>query len=100
MTTPDLDTLHIEAATFRRLVEHLMLERPDVRNIDLMAVAGFCRNRLADWYMDASEARGITMTRAEAREAVYGMPYEQWKAQHQSAPLQSPTAPDSQRDPD
>ena len=100
MTTPDLDTLHIEAATFRRLVEHLMHERPDVRNIDLMAVAGFCRNCLADWYRDASEARGITMTRAEAREAVYGMAYEQWKAQHQSAPEQPPAAALSQSGPD
>lgn len=100
MTTPDLDTVHIEAATFRRLVEHLMRERADVQNIDLMAVAGFCRNCLADWYMDASEARGITMTREEAGEAVYGMPLEQWKAQHQRAAEPPPTPPASRRDPD
>ena len=80
MIKPDLDTIQIEAATYRRLVQHLMQERPDVRNVDLMAVAGFCRNCLADWYREAAETRGITMTRDEAREAVYGMPFEQWQA--------------------
>ena len=90
MTKPDLDTIQIEAATYRRLVQHLMHERPDVQNDDLMAVAGFCRNCLADWYREAAETRGITMTRDEAREAVYGMPFEQWQARHQrDAPEQS-----------
>ena len=89
----DFETLHIEAAVFRRLREHLLEKRPDVQNIDLMILAGFCRNCLADWYRDAAEARGITMTkdeargiamtRDEAREAVYGEPFPGWKAKHQ-----------------
>ena len=83
MTDPDLETTQIEAATFRRLREHLMQQRPDVQNIDLMILAGFCRNCLSDWYREAAEARGITMTRDEAREAVYGEPFAQWKARHQ-----------------
>ena len=83
MTERDLDTLHIEAAVFRRLREHLLRQRPDVQNIDLMILAGFCRNCLADWYRDAAEARGITMSRDEARELVYGEPFAAWKAKHQ-----------------
>lgn len=83
MTTTDPETIAIEAAAFRRLLQHLMVERPDVQNIDLMILAGFCRNCLSDWYREAAEARGITMTRDEAREAVYGMPFAQWKARHQ-----------------
>ena len=79
----DFETIHIEAAVFRRLREHLLQKRPDVQNIDLMILAGFCRNCLADWYRDASEARGITMTKDEAREAVYGEPFAQWTAEHQ-----------------
>lgn len=77
------DTLHIEAAVFRRLREHLLLQRPDVQNIDLMILAGFCRNCLADWYRDAARARGIDMGKDEAREAVYGEPFDQWKSKHQ-----------------
>lgn len=83
MNDTDLETIQIEAAAFRRLLRHLMHDRPDVQNIELMTRAGFCRNCLADWYRDAAQARGITMTRDEAREAVYGMPFAQWKAQHQ-----------------
>jgi hypothetical protein len=83
MTAPDFETTQIEAAAFRRLLQHLMHERTDVQNIDLMILAGFCRNCLSDWYRDAAEARGITMTRDEAREAVYGEPFAQWKAKHQ-----------------
>lgn len=83
MTDTDPDTIAIEAAAFRRLRQHLMLERPDVQNIDLMILADFCRNCLSDWYREAAEARGITMTRDAAREAVYGMPFAQWKSQHQ-----------------
>lgn len=83
MTESDSETTAIEAAAFRRLLQHLMHDRPDVQNIDLMILAGFCRNCLSDWYRDAAESRGITMTRDEAREAVYGMPFAQWKAQHQ-----------------
>lgn len=95
MIKPDLDTIQIEAATYRRLVQHLMHERPDLQNDDLMAVAGFCRTCLADWYREAAETRGITMTRDEAREAVHGVPFEQWQARHQ------PDAPEqSQRDRD
>jgi hypothetical protein len=73
----------LEAATFRRLREHLMQERPDVQNIDLMILAGFCRNCLADWYREAAAERGIAMDRDAAREAVYGEPFAQWKARHQ-----------------
>jgi hypothetical protein len=83
MTETDFETTQIEAAAFRRLLQHLMRERPDVQNIDLMINAGFCRNCLSDWYREAAEQRGITMTKDEAREAVYGMPFAQWKAQHQ-----------------
>ena len=71
-----------EAAAFRRLVKHLR-ERTDVQNIDLMILAGFCRNCLADWYREAAEARGIAMTKDEARETVYGEPFAGWKAKHQ-----------------
>ena len=73
----------LEAAAFRRLRDHLMHERPDVQNIDLMILAGFCRNCLADWYRDAAAERGIDMTKDAARETVYGMPFAEWKAQHQ-----------------
>ena len=83
MTESDFETTQIEAAAFRRLLQHLMQERPDVQNIDLMILAGFCRNCLSDWYREAAEARGITMTKDEARAAIYGMPFAQWKSQHQ-----------------
>lgn len=72
----------IEAAVFRRLVEHLQ-SRTDVQNIDLMELAGFCRNCLSKWYRAAAEERGVTVDDASARERVYGMPYEEWKARHQ-----------------
>ena len=77
------DTARIEAAVFRRLRDHLVRVRPDVQNIDLMILAGFCRNCLADWYREAAEARGIAMTKEQAREAVYGEPFADWKAAHQ-----------------
>ena len=73
----------LEAAAFRRLVEHLR-ENPDVQNIDLMSLAGFCRNCLSNWYQEAAKARGIDMSKAESREIVYGMPYEAWKERHQT----------------
>ncbi len=79
----DVDTVHIEAAVFRRLREHLLARRPDVQNIDLMTLAGFCRNCLADWYREAADARGIAMSRDEARETVYGEPFADWKSKHQ-----------------
>jgi hypothetical protein len=72
----------IEAAAFRRLVQH-MRERTDVQNLDLMNLAGFCRNCLAKWYRAAAEERGVALDYEQAREIVYGMPYEQWKAEHQ-----------------
>ncbi len=83
MSETDFETTQIEAAVFRRLRDHLLRERPDVQNIDLMILAGFCRNCLADWYLEAAEQRGITMTKEEARETVYGEPFAQWKARHQ-----------------
>jgi uncharacterized protein len=83
MTNPDFETTQIEAAVFRRLRDHLMVERPDVQNIDLMILAGFCRNCLADWYREAAEHKGITMTKDEAREVVYGESFAQWKDKHQ-----------------
>ncbi|MFC4165968.1 DUF1244 domain-containing protein [Teichococcus aestuarii] len=72
----------LEAAAFRRLVEHLR-ERTDVQNIDLMNLSGFCRNCLSRWYREAAEARGIALPDPEAREAIYGMPYKEWQAKHQ-----------------
>ena len=80
----DIDTTELEAAAFRRLRDHLMVQRPDVQNIDLMILAGFCRNCLADWYREAAVERGAAMTRDEAREAVYGMPFAEFKARHQA----------------
>jgi uncharacterized protein len=78
----DQTRIELEAAAFRRLVQHLR-ERTDVQNIDLMNLAGFCRNCLSRWYREAAEAQGVALTDAAAREIVYGMPYDQWKAQHQ-----------------
>jgi uncharacterized protein len=82
----DLDAAtqtELEAAAFRRLVEHLR-ERGDVQNIDLMNLAGFCRNCLSNWLKEAADARGIAMSKDESREHVYGMPYEKWKERHQA----------------
>ena len=73
----------IEAAAFRRLLSHLNEARPDVQNIELMTLAGFCRNCLADWYRDAAGTEGAVLDKEAAREAVYGMPFAQWKAMHQ-----------------
>src|SRR3978361_79254 len=82
MTTDDKTRTELEAAVFRRLVEHLR-SRTDVQNIELMNLAGFCRNCLSNWLKDAADAKGTAMTKDESREAVYGMPYETWKATHQ-----------------
>ncbi len=82
--TVEAETLELQAAAFRRLRDHLVVQRPDVQNIDLMILAGFCRNCLADWYREAAEQRGVAMTRDEAREAVYGMPFAEFKARHQA----------------
>lgn len=73
----------LEAAAFRRLVDHLR-GRPDVQNIDLMTMAGFCRNCLSNWLKDAAAERGVPLGKEESREAVYGMPYEEFKARHQA----------------
>jgi hypothetical protein len=73
----------LEAAAFRRLVEHLRA-RTDVQNIDLMNLAGFCRNCLSNWYREAAEAKGIAVSKDESREIVYGMPYEEWRTKYQS----------------
>jgi hypothetical protein len=80
---PDEKTqTELEAAVFRRLVEHLRA-RTDVQNIDLMNLAGFCRNCLSNWMKDAADSHGVALTKEASREAVYGMPYEEWKAKHQ-----------------
>jgi uncharacterized protein len=73
----------LEAAAFRRLVAHLR-ERTDVQNLDLMELAGFCRNCLSNWYREAAEERGLQITKDQSREIVYGMPYEEWKAKYQT----------------
>jgi hypothetical protein len=72
----------LEAAAFRRLVEHLR-GRTDVQNIDMMNLAGFCRNCLSNWMKDAAEAKGIAMSWDDSREAIYGMPFDEWKAKYQ-----------------
>ena len=73
----------LEAAAFRRLAQHLR-DRPEVQNIDLMNLAGFCRNCLSNWLKEAADARGVAVTRDASREHVYGMPYDEWKAKHQT----------------
>jgi uncharacterized protein len=78
----DKTRIELEAAAFRRLVEHLR-QRSDVQNIDLMNLAGFCRNCLSKWYLAEAQQRGLALTDPAAREIVYGMPYEEWKAKHQ-----------------
>ena len=74
--------IELEAAAFRTLVAHLR-ERKDVQNLDLMNLAGFCRNCLAKWYRTAADERGVALTEPEAREIVYGMPYDSWKQNYQ-----------------
>jgi hypothetical protein len=81
----DATRTELEAAAFRALVHHLMVKRPDVQNIDLMNLGGFCRNCLSRWYQEAANERGIEMTKDQAREVVYGMPYADWVAQNQTA---------------
>ena len=79
----DQETLELEAAAYRRLRDHLR-GRTDVQNIDLMNLGGFCRNCLANWYMEAANEKGIDMDKMQAREIVYGMPFDEWKAKYQS----------------
>ena len=80
----DKTRIEIEAAAFRALREHLMEKRPEVQNIDLMNLAGFCRNCLSRWYQEAAVARGFEIGKEEARAAFYGMPYEEWKEKFQT----------------
>ena len=80
----DQTRLELEAAAFRRLRQHLMEERTDVQNIDMMNLAGFCRNCLSRWYQEAANERGIEMTKDEGREAFYGMPFAEWKEKYQT----------------
>ncbi len=79
MATDENTTTELEAAVYRRLVEHLR-SRTDVQNIDMMNFAGFCRNCLSNWMKDAADAKGVPMTKEESREIVYGMPYDEWRA--------------------
>lgn len=76
--------LELEAAAFRRLRQHLMEDRKDVQNIDMMNLTGFCRNCLSRWYQEAANARGIEMSKDEGRAAFYGMPFAEWKATYQT----------------
>jgi uncharacterized protein len=75
--------IELEAAAFRRMVQHFR-DRPDVQNIDVMNLAGFCRNCLSKWYKAAAEEKGLELSYDEAREIIYGMPYDDWKAKHQT----------------
>ena len=84
MTIDDKTRTELEAAVFRRLVDHLR-SRTDVQNIDLMNLAGFCRNCLSNWMKEEADAKGTAMSKDESREAVYGMPYETWKSKFQGA---------------
>ena len=80
----DQTRTELEAAAFRALRHHLMEKRADVQNIDMMNLAGFCRNCLSRWYQEAANERGIKMSKDAAREAFYGMPYNDWRAQNQT----------------
>lgn len=91
MNIDDKTRTELEAAAFRRLLEHLR-QRSDVQNIDMMNLAGFCRNCLSNWFEDAAQAKGVAVSREEARTMVYGMPYEEWKAKHQAAATEAQKA--------
>jgi uncharacterized protein len=82
MAMDDKTRTELEAAVFRRLIEHLR-SRTDVQNIDLMNMAGFCRNCLSNWMKEEADATGVAFSRDESREAVYGMPYETWREKFQ-----------------
>lgn len=84
MTQPTQQEIELQAAAFRRLQKHLMEDRTDVQNIDMMNLAGFCRNCLSRWYQEAANDRGIDMGKMEARELFYGMSMDDWKANHQT----------------
>ena len=78
----DKTRIELEAAVYRRLVEHLR-SRTDVQNIDMMNLAGFCRNCLSNWMKDAADAKGLSLSKDESREIVYGMPYDEWRKKYQ-----------------
>ena len=80
----DQTRIEIEAAAFRRLQQHLMEERKDVQNIDMMNLAGFCRNCLSRWFQEAAAERGISLSKDEAREEYYGMPFAEWREKYQT----------------
>ncbi|MBB5723000.1 hypothetical protein FHS72_002636 [Loktanella ponticola] len=80
----DQTRIEIEAAAFRRLQQHLLTDRPDAQNIDMMNLAGFCRNCLSRWYQEAANERGIEMDKEAGREAFYGMPFAEWREKHQT----------------
>lgn len=82
MATDERSRVELEAAVYRRLVEHLR-SRTDVQNIDLMNLAGFCRNCLSNWMKEAADKQGVSMTKEQSRELVYGMPYDEWRAKYQ-----------------
>jgi uncharacterized protein len=81
--TDEKNTMEFEAAAYRRLVQHLR-DHPEVQNIDLMNLAGFCRNCLANWYKEAAAEKGVDLSKEAAREIVYGMPYAEWQARYQT----------------
>jgi len=83
MAIDERTRIELEAAAFRRLVQHLR-SRTDVQNIDMMNLAGFCRNCLSNWMKEAADQYGVPMTKDEGREAIYGMPFEEWKAKYQN----------------
>ncbi|WP_121065547.1 DUF1244 domain-containing protein [Chachezhania antarctica] len=92
LSSTDPTEIELQAAAFRRLRQHLMEDRPDVQNIDMMNLAGFCRNCLSRWYQEAAAERGIEIGKNEAREMFYGMTMDEWKARHQTE------ATDTQKD--
>lgn len=98
MKIDDKTLTELQAAAFRRLVDHLR-GRTDVQNIDMMNLAGFCRNCLSNWMKDAADAQGVAMTKDESRELVYGMSYDEWKAKHQkeASPEQQKAFTDQQK---
>jgi uncharacterized protein len=92
MASDEQTRTELEAAVYRRLVQHLR-ERTDVQNIDLMNLAGFCRNCLSNWMKDAADAKGVPMSTDQSREIVYGMPYDEWRGKYQKeASAQQKTA--------
>ncbi len=96
----DQTRIELEAAAFRRLQKHLQEDRTDVQNIDMMNLAGFCRNCLSRWYQEAANERGIEMTKDEGRAAFYGMPFDAWKAKYQTEASATAKAAFSKSHPD